>query len=260
MQITAAVRANRLISLVLDAAVIAILLWGLPVIAVQLNARGWLTGALVLAAYLAMCLGLVLLKLVRPAPAPDPGETAEKAAGDETPAKRPGELATGCALGLSIPFAAFVLVMLIDAAGVLSNEDSWLKQLNTGPAMDAVLSVAGILLFILVFGLFPWVLLHKPRPRYDLLSPAGLICRAIGLIGANAMILATAAYWQAQLAGSEPMNMAIGGRILLFIVVYPLFLAFYAPPRLALIGVDGDRWSLTGYLIALAVMIWRLTV
>ncbi|MBN2081812.1 hypothetical protein JW859_06325 [bacterium] len=258
MQIAAAVWANRLISLVLDALAVAGLLWGLPAIATQLNSRGWLTGALVLAAYLAMCGGLLLLKLVRPIPPPE-AKPAEQPAGADQTASRPGELAAGWALGLSLPFAAFVLVMLVDAAGVLTNEDGWLTRLNTGPAMDTVLSVAGILLFILVFGLFPWVLLYQPRPRHGLLSPAGLACRTAGLLGANVMILATAAYWQAQLADSEPMNMALGGRILLCIVVYPLFLAFYAPPRLALIGVDGDKWSLWGYLIALAVMIWPLT-
>ncbi|MFH0946048.1 MAG: hypothetical protein V2A76_12685 [Planctomycetota bacterium] len=249
---------NRAIAPVIDLATVLGVIWGIPHAARWLEHRSWLTGAAVLAAYLAMCLGLVLLKLVRthaesiPAAAAGPDSPGESGGGS-------GMLTHGCALGLSIPFCAFVLVMLLDTSGVISGEDAWLEQFRTGKVMDAVLSIMGILLFILVFGLFPWALNHTPRPRVSLFSPTGILFRILGLAGANAMILATSAYWYCQLAEGEPMGLGLSARLLVFCVTYPVFLMFYAPPRLALVSIDGDRWSLPSFLVALAAMVWPLT-
>lgn len=241
--------AQRAIAVLLDLATLAGVIWGIPHAARLLEDRSWLTGAAVLLAYLAMCFGLVLLKLVRTRPQ---GVSA-------TPGESSGMLNQGCALSLAIPFCIFVLVMLLDTSGIIAGNDAWLEQFRTGKAMDAVLSALGILLFIVVLGLFPWALLSQPRPRVDLFSPAGMLFRALGLVGANSMILATSAYWHSQLADGEPMGLALGGRILVFCLVYPVFLMFYAPPRLALTSIDGDRWSLPTFFVALAALIWPLT-
>jgi hypothetical protein len=125
--------------------------------------------------------------------------------------------------------------------------------------LSTLFSILGILLFILVLGLFPWALLYKPKPRFVSGSARGILLKALAVLGANAMVLVTAAHWEMQLSDTEPMGLAIGGRILVFLCAYVIFVMFFAPPRLALISVEGSRWSLATYCVMLAVMIWPLT-
>jgi hypothetical protein len=47
------------------------------------------------------------------------------------------------------------------------------------------------------------------------------------------MILVTVAYWQATFADTEAYTgLALGGKILIFLVVYAFFMVFFAPPRM----------------------------
>lgn len=248
---------------VLDLATIAAVIWGTPWLAQQLQNTSLTTSLLILSAYLAMCLGLVMLRLVKPLSPPAavaasvPAEDKERDDGKNE--ESPRELAAGCALGLAIPFSIFVIYMLIESSGLLNETSPWLQEIAARPGMDTVLSVLGILLFIIVMGLFPWALLHRPEPRFGGISLQGILLRAFGVLGTNAMVVMTAAFFELQFGDAEPMGLAIGGRILVFLCAYVFFLMFYAAPRLALISVEGNRWSLATYFTMLAVMIWPLT-
>jgi hypothetical protein len=256
------------LTLLIDGLTIAAMVWGVPWLAGKLTLQSPLTALTVLAAYLAMCAGLVLARFVRPAGKGTPeiagtaagatGTSARASGGDGAQAPD-GDLGLGCALGLAIPFAIFVVYMLVESSGLLAENGGWLDRLTADSGLSALFSILGILLFILVMGLFPWAMLYKPRPRYAAGSGAALALKALCVLGGNAMALVTAAHWRMQLGELEPMHLAIGGRILVFLCGYVVFLMFFAPPRLALIGIEGNRWSLATYLAMLAVMIWPLT-
>lgn len=243
------------LTLLLDGLAIAGMLWGVPWLARQLTLQSPLTALLVLGAYLAMCAGIALVRYVQPAAA----GAASSATGEDSAQVADGDLGLGCAMGLAIPFAIFVVYMLVESSGMLAESGGWLEQYTAQPGGDVLSSILGILLFILVMGLFPWAMLYKPRPRFAADGGGGLALKALCVLGGNAMALVTAAHWRMQFGELEPMHLAIGGRILVFACAYVVFLLFFAPPRLALIGIEGSRWSLVSYLLMLAVMIWPLT-
>jgi len=67
----------------------------------------------------------------------------------------------------------------------------------------------------------------------------------------------TTAFWEWQLAGTEPLDISLAAKILVFILAYAVFLMFYAPPRLALLSLEPSRWAYTGYAIFLGYTLWN---
>ena len=202
-----------------------------------------------------MCAGLVLARMYTP--------KVQKAAVPEKEGEEPGGSdsggALGCALATAIPFSIFVAVMMLMASGALDGDASWLDQFQARLESSAILSILGVLGFFVFMGLFPWALLYQPRRRAVRLTWAGFTAQLLGLLGVNAMVLVTAAFWQAGLADAEPMGLAIGGRLLVFAASYVVLLLFYAPPRLALLSITGGDWSLLSFLVMLGVILWPLT-
>ena len=236
---------DLLSSVVLDLALLAAWYWLVPPLAGHLATPHWSHPLVIIGAYLAMCGGLNLAKRI----APRPGLDGENSFG----------LTSGCALGLAIPFTIFVITLTIITSGILDDGSPWQLWMERVPGGEATLSVLGILGFITVLGLFPTALLASPRPTMAAGSPRAAIVRALALLLGNLMVLVTAAFWQGHLAGSEPMGLALGGRLLVFVLAYAVFVMFYLPPRLAVAVIDGNRNSLWTLLVALALVIWPLT-
>ncbi|GEM_PF-2758768 len=248
-------RARQVAAVVLDLLAIGCLIWLLPPLVARLADPHWLNALLIAMGYLAMCGGLVLARTYAP--------KVQKVAAPEKEGDQPiggdGSGALGCALATAIPFSIFVAVMMLMASGALDGDASWLDQFQARLEASAILSILGVVGFFVFMGLFPWALLYQPRRRAVRLTWAGFTAQLLGLLGVNAMVLVTAAFWQSLLTDAEPMGLALGGRLLVFALSYVVLLLFYAPPRLALLSIAGGQWSLLSFLVMLGVMLWPLT-
>jgi hypothetical protein len=237
--------AERLVAPVLDAMLVAGSIWLLPLLRMQFAKPSYGSAWLVLAAYLGLCAGMWLIKLIEAPPKP----ALEQSEPDS---------AVGCLGFLSFTFSIFVLTMLLFALGV--GEESaagnvmelWVNQ---HPLAFSLLGVVALIALCL----FPAAVISKVKPLIAAGSKRALIARTVGVLGANAMILVTSAWWQAYLGGSEPSGLSIGGRILFAACLYAVFLMFYAPPRLILYAIDGNKLSFATFLIVLAWIVWPLT-
>jgi hypothetical protein len=249
---------ERLVSPAVDLATLAAYFHATPRLAAQLAAKQAYGPLLIALAYLLMCLGIVLGRTLGQAPA-DGAANGESGGGDQ-PAPAQDWPGSGCLLGLSLPFSCFVLVMLLETGQLLdehSPSGAWLARAASSSGWGAGLAL--LLGAVVLFGAFPAAVLIPRRGAVPTGTAAYWALRLIALCAVNSMVLVTTAFWNSYLAGSERMGLALGGRILVFALCFPLFIVFYAPPRLALLSLEPSRWSLAGYLAFLAVFVWRLT-
>lgn len=237
----------------IDAAVIVSFIWLLPLVA-NLLSTGHASGIAVIAgAYFAMCGGLWLMKLIH-----HPLAQAEEETTPEAKSKDEFSI-QGCALAIALPFGFFVIAMMVSSSGTPADANAGLDALTALGEAQPLLYALFALLFVLIAGAFVAALLAKPKPRLAPGTGAALGAQAFGVLGIDAMVLVTAAFWESELADAEPMGLALGGRILVFAASYVFFLMFYAPPRLALLSVEPVKYSLYTFLAMLAVVVWRLT-
>ncbi|HES58181.1 MAG TPA: hypothetical protein ENO21_01985 [Firmicutes bacterium] len=242
--------AGAAIAIAIDALTVGAAFWLLPAITQLIAVPGPGNIALVGGAYALMCLGVLIGRLTgRPLSAGRPADAPP------APARiRP----MGCSAWFSLPFALFVIAMLMDSSGALDEHTrfgrAFLGESGTGSAY----AVPFILVFIAVMVAFPLVAMIPLRPairRGSLTHFAGLLVATAAI---NVMVLVTTAYWESQLADAEPLDIAIGGKILVFLASYVVFLMFYAPPRMALAEVAGGNAARASFLIMLGIYVWRL--
>jgi hypothetical protein len=236
--------AERLAAPALDALTLLAAWWALPALAAQLGRESEVNLALLLGAYMLMCLGLAAGQHLKPA----------------DPARQAGLASQGCLLGLSLPFSLGLMAMLVVAGGLLNDTTpagAFVTQAagDGGPGLTLLATFA----FLLLLAAFPGAVLYNPRSHLAPGGPAYWAVRLGSLLAVNAMVLVTAGFWQGYLSGSEPLEAGLGARIMLTLVLYPVFLLFFAPPRLALLSLEPGRWSLAGFYVTLAVYVWRLT-
>ena len=159
---------------------------------------------------------------------------------------------------LSWPYALFVVVMIFDSSGAFIEGSGWGNRLENLTKGNSLIFLLVIFLFLVILVLFPLILLMKSRPRIKYNSRSHTILRIGSVVTVDIMVLITAAYWEWQLADSEPMQISLAGKILVFILGYMVFLMFYAPPRLAIISLEPNRWSFAGYAVILGFLLWNL--
>jgi hypothetical protein len=244
-------------SLIIDGlALLAVYLW-VPALAGRMARYGSWNAVIILAAYLAMCAGLFLARRLEMNPenagpaAPGAGEERREdgaaPAGHDAPSRRKTRLAVNpLAAWACWPFSLFVPVMMAMAGGFFER--------GAAPIPAA----AGVPVFILTMLLFPLLLYVPARPRVAYGGGAHRLLRSLSVLGVDAMMIVTAAFWEWQLKDAEPLSVAFAGKVLIFLVVYAVFLMFYAAPRLALLSLEDSRWSMASYLVVLAVMVWRM--
>ena len=229
-----------------DALAVIAFLKATPWLSARLDHPHWLNAVIVAVAYLLMCVGIVLGKMVKPA-----------VSTSSTPDKTSDRYALGCTLALSFFYIFFVAAMFIDAGGVFDPESGWDKLVIGNAEISSVLTSVGVIVGFIVLGLFPWALLHEPRRVWARWSGVGFATRLVSAMLVNIMVLVTAAYWNTALTG-ESLDIALGGKLLLFTLMYIVFWLFYAPPRLALISLESSSWSLISFAILLAIMTGQL--
>ena len=127
------------------------------------------------------------------------------------------------------------------------------------PDVHPVLFTLLCLLMLVWSGLCPGLAMSRPRPRFEPGSPAALAVRIGAVLAANFMVVLSGGWMQWTLGTDGPTELGLAGRALFFLLLYVLFLLFYAPPRLMLIRLDGDRLALISFMVALAVLVWPLT-
>ncbi len=242
----------------LDALTLLAAWLALPALAAQLGRESEANLALLIGAHLLMCVGIAASKLIQPVLKGAPATMEPDAGG---PSAGQAVCATQATLlGLSLPFSIALFAMLF-AAGSLLDETSfggaWLAL--AGGDGNTGITLAATLAFLLLMSAFPSAVLYSPKARLRRGTPAYWAVRTGSLLAVNTMVLVTAAFWQGYLAGSEPLNAGIPLRIVLTVILFPLFLLFYAAPRLALLSLEPGRWTLAGFLIMLVLYVWRLT-
>jgi len=238
--------------------VIAIAIDGLTVVAAffllkpitaMISISGPANIALIGGAYALMCLGVLIGRLAgRPFSALSPA--------DAGPA--PAEIKPGCSAWFSLPFALFVVAMLTESSGALDEKTAFGKAFLGESGTGSAYALPFILVFIAVMVAFPLVAMLPLRPQIRRGAALHFASVLTATAAINVMVLVTTAYWEAQLADAEPMDIAIGGKILVFLVSYVVFLMFYAPPRMALAEVAGGNASRASFLIMLGIYVWQL--
>ena len=234
---------SRLATPLIDLLTIVLYSTLLPILVLIFSRRKIFGSLVVGGGYLLMCVGIFVGKRLQAWPQVGQNENSVE--------KRSGWVTV-----LSWPYAIFVVVMIFETGGAFvkgSDLGDWLDKLAGGSTLTLLLAV---IVFLVILVLFPLLLLMKARPRirYDRISHT--LFRMFSITSVDLMVLITAAYWEWQLADSQPMPIGLAGKILVFGLGYVVFLMFYAPPRLALISLEPSRWSFAGYAILLGYILW----
>lgn len=226
-----------------------------PALAERMSRPGPWNAAFILASYLLMCAGIFLARRLEMNPAaPEPPKAAGKLAwtgpaqdGEAASSPRRTRLAVNPLVAwVCWPFSIFVTVMTAMAGGFLE---------RGAPPVPAP---AAIPVFLLTMLLFPLLVYVPARSRISFGTGSHLLLRSLSVLAVDVMMIVTAAFWEWQLKDAEPMQVALAGKILVFLPAYVVFLMLYAAPRLALLSFEESRWSIAGYLALLAVMVWRM--
>lgn len=241
--------AGAAVAISIDALTVGAAFWLLPAITALIAVPGPGNIALIGGAYALMCIGVLIGRLsARPLSADRPE--------DAPPA--PARIKPGCSAWFSLPFALFVIAMLTESSGALDEATAFGRAFLGESGTGSAYAVPFIIVFIAVMVAFPLVAMVPLRPAIRRGSPTHFAGLLVATAAINAMVLVTTAYWEYQLADAEPMDIAIGGKILVFLVSYAVFLMFYAPPRMALAEAAGGNASRASFLVMLGIYVWRL--
>lgn len=202
----------------------------LPRLVVALQRPSLLNAFLIGAVYLLFCGAVYLLRRQPPRSAP---------------------AHQGLMAALGVTFSLFVTYMMADSAGFFAN----LEGLDPNPGVGAMVAImVGAVLWLALIALYPTVLtLSVPQ---DVAATPGR--HFLSLVGVNVMIVVTAAYWQVLFSGTEPYDdLAVGGKVLVFLVVYLFFLLFFAAPRLLAFLKKPTHVALLSFLLQTGYYVWR---
>lgn len=167
----------------------------------------------------------------------------------------PGCLGTTLMAGLAVFFGVFVVVMIVESSGFFARLDDLPTDLGALQAAKLMLIVAvGLALAFLYFATLT-IEVPVAVPKATL---AHAVWTGVTALGINWMCVVTAAHWEAFAADSEPATgLALGGKILVFAVVYVFFLLFYAPPRLLVVARAPGLLTVAAFFAQTGYLVWR---
>jgi hypothetical protein len=119
---------------------------------------------------------------------------------------------------------------------------------------DGIAIIIFFVFLLPVIAAFSWPT-TKAKPD----TVGALVAGSIGLICVNYLTLIGAAVWYhfSSLPTSEDPVYATGiSFLILYVIFYLLFLAFFGLPRIYLLRATGDKLGLIAYLVGLAVFLW----
>jgi len=151
-------------------------------------------------------------------------------------------------------FGIFITYIIAETAGFFTRLDS-LPGTIEGTA--ALLVLAGFVFWLLLAFLNMVVVLVKIKPYISLSNSGILLIEFLGILSVNLMILTVTAFWNAYFIGIEPYeDLAIGGKILIFLFTYIFFLLFFAPPRMLFLLRKSNNLTWLTFLLQTGYFVW----
>jgi hypothetical protein len=153
-------------------------------------------------------------------------------------------------------FGIFVTYIVADAAGFFE----WLDGVSgtlEGKASAAVLG--GMILWLILAFLYLVILLVDIRPGPADKTTSAWISELLALLGVNAMILTTVGFWSANFSDIEPyVGLAVGGKILIFLLTYIFFMLFFAAPRMLFLLKRPGATGVVTFILQTGFYVWHL--
>jgi hypothetical protein len=128
---------------------------------------------------------------------------------------------------------------------------------NIGGSEQENDGIAVVIFFVFLLPVIGAFRLPATRARPG--TTRALVAESVGLFSVNYMTIIGASVWHyfISLPTSEDPVYATGiWFLILYVLIYLLFLAFFGLPRLYLLRATGDKFGLTIYLVGLAVFLW----
>lgn len=197
-----------------------------------------LNGALVGVIYLIFCVSVVI---VRKLPSP---------AGQKTGYPK------GWMGFFGINFGIFVTFIMAETAGFFELLDNMSGTIE-GNTAAAVLG--GVILWLILAFLYMIVLIVDIKPTLPKRKFSNWIIELFALLSVNAMILITVGFWNAYFFYTEPYDgLAMGGKILIFVMTYIFFMLFFAPPRMLFLLKKPGVAGLVTFILQTGYYVWHL--
>jgi hypothetical protein len=198
--------------------------------------KSYFHGGVVTLVYLIFCASVVLIRKL-------PGADTKKT-----------EYSRGWLAFFAVNFGIFFTYVIAETAGLFSSLDS---LPGTIEGTQALLVLAGFIIWLLLAFLYMVVVLVKIKPLIFLSNSGTLLVEFLGILGVNLMILTVTAFWNGYFNGIEPYeDLAVGGKILIFLVSYIFFLLFFAPPRMIFLLKKSNNFSWLTFLIGTGYFVW----
>jgi len=208
----------------------------LPHLSAFFSQQSYVHGGMVALVYLIFCTAVVLIRKL-------PGADSKKS-----------EYHRGWLGFFAITFGIFITYVIAETAGFFTKLDNFQGTIE---GKGALLVLAGFILWLLLAFLYMTVVLIKVKPHKSRSSSGTLVLEFLGILGVNAMILTLTAFWNSYFSGIEPYeDLAIGGKILIFLFTYIFFLLFFAPPRMLFILKKRKRFIWLTFLLQTAYFVW----
>ena len=200
--------------------------------------KSLLNGALVGVIYLIFCVSVVI---VRKLPSPADQKTGYP---------------KGWMGFFGINFGIFVTFIMAETAGFFELLDNMSGTIE-GNTAAAVLG--GVILWLILAFLYMIVLIVDIKPTLPKRKFSNWIIELFALLSVNAMILITVGFWNAYFFYTEPYDgLAMGGKILIFVMTYIFFMLFFAPPRMLFLLKKPGVAGLVTFILQTGYYVWHL--
>ena len=128
---------------------------------------------------------------------------------------------------------------------------------NIGGSEQENDGIAVVIFFVLLLPVAGAFLLPARKAKAG--TTSALVAESVGLFSVNYLTVIGAAVWTTFFSlptGADPVYATGISFLILYVLIYLLFLAFFGLPRLYLLRATGDKVGLTIYLIGLAIFLW----
>lgn len=214
---------------------IALYVFMLPRLTAQFQQKSLPNALLIGGVYLLFCLSVYMIRR-------QPNSTG---AG-------PDSVSRGALGFLGVAFGIFVSYMIVESAGLLDRLDT-IGAYELSPAASIGVLV-GVTVWLVLAFLYTAIVILEIKPVERRLFSADLL----SLLGVNLMILVTVAYWRATFADTEPYEgLALGGKLLIFLLTYVFFMFFFAPPRMLFLLRRPTNSAIVSFLVQTGYFVWH---
>lgn len=208
----------------------------LPQLSAFFSQQSYFHGGVVTLVYLVFCASVVLIRKL-------PGTNSKKS-----------EYSRGWLAFFALNFGIFITYIIAESAGFFTRLDN-LPGTIEGKA--ALWVLAGFIVWLLLAFLYMAVVLVKIKPSVSQNNSGTFLFEFLGILGVNLMIVMVTAFWNGSFHGIEPYeDLAMGGKILIFLVTYVFFLLFFAPPRMLFLLKKSNQYAWLSFFLQTGYFVW----